>query len=328
MQQNIIFYVLIVVIVLLILVLLYNIFFTSKDNKINDAVKAVGINIIGQENFKDNDIVYDSIDKIMFNFERYLNTYATILNVNDMNEMFKKYTNTNKTLDGIISENININYNDLYQKMILPLCQVIYSITNNDIDNILAGLLFINSLNIKIIESNINYKLYYLDDYNNNKDFVIYLVHNNYDINNLEKEIDTAVEIEKPFELINTLQNNTKLYKYSINKQINISFKYMIRNIQKKAIDNITNEESEQLIQIYKKNSKSLIKYLQLYLLIPFVKLQTNTEITTNKGIGKDLLDLFTDKNSFTDDMKPYLPQTDQIKKLIMFAENIIIKKI
>ncbi len=316
MVQKIIFNVLMIVIVFLILVLLFNILFKSIDKNIDDrianALKAAGINTKSQENFVEVDVVYDSYDKIKNNFEKYINTFLPILNVNEMNKLIQKYTNTNKTIDNIISDNINKNYEGYIKETLKILGSQIQALTTNEIDNILGGVVLINLLNIEIInKQNINYKLYYLDDYNKTKDFVIYFIPNNYDKTNIDT--NTA----ENFTSIDDLSNSTKLYKYSINNELFKSGKQLISTKKNKPMDEITDDDVKQLIIIFRKNPSPLIKYLQLLLIMPIVKLQTKTTITINEGLGKDFFDLFNVPNSFTDDIKPYLPSGDMIPNMM-----------
>jgi hypothetical protein len=277
---------------------------TYNKDAVNKAFVSSGIQTKTVEPFQNNqnDIVYNSINIIKDNFENFINTYFPILDVNLMNKMLKDNYNINKTMQEILNENSNISLTP-YVNLLQTMTRSFITLIGNKTDTILCGLGIIT-----ILKLDIPLKFYYLNDYEQNNDFIIYIIPSTFDITKLT---NTNSEIQN----INNFTDVKSLdrpYKLGIN-QLNI---YLIKdlilsaknkNTTSSALE-ISEQEIDNVVQIFINNREPVLKYLRLLLLGPFIKLYNNTDLTASSKIAVDLDELSTPNKYFTSEMTPYLP--------------------
>ena len=193
-------------------------------------------------------VVFDSYDKIKNNFEMFINIYLPIFSTNAMNNILKQNYGINKSMQQIISS-IKI-FNTRQYMWLIYLCILVLLISTRDPrQTYLIGLAMIIINNSE--KSNI--KGYYLDDYNKMKDFIIYVVPNNFDktlitstndsIKDTFTENGDRIELSPPYKIslkkmkLHFIKNPTKPYTTdrpitsSSSNQINILTQLLYSNM-------------------------------------------------------------------------------------------------
>ena len=262
---------------------------TYNKDAVNKALIGSGIQTKTAEHFQNNqnDIVYNSINIIKDNFESFINTYFPILDVNLMNKMLKDDYNVNKTMQEILNENSNISLLP-YVNLIQTMTRSFITLIGNKTDAILCGLGMIT-----ILKLDIPLKFYYLNDYEQNNDFIIYIIPSSFDITKLT---NTNSEIQN----INNFTDIKKLdipYKLGINQLNRYLIKGLILSAKNKnttsSVLEISEQEIDNVVQIFRNNRESVLKYIRLFLLGPIIKLYNNADLTASSKIVVDLDELF-----------------------------------
>ncbi len=327
---------LLIVMILIILYLIYKIIKKPSNNipttsgltqdKIDAALTGAGIitidasttsSSVGTENFT-TDIVYDSIDKIIDNLESYINTYYPSLDINEMNRLITQYSGVNKTISQFISENRNINNSDYIFSLLGQMSAIIFFTSNNETYMVLSGIGFVNIINLNKRIG--DYKAIYLDDYDVKKDFIIYFVPQDYDISTLA---NNASSIPETYNFSTSWSEPNKI---SINNLLKLQLKemfYSVNTAQYSEQSMVTDNDAINLLNIFKSNSISFLKYARLSLIAPFVYNITRTPFTRETGLGKDLYDLFTDGTSFSSSIRPYLPSIEDTMTNLRNSEQL-----
>jgi hypothetical protein len=187
----------------------------SDRNRMFKALRGAGITIYGKEDFENDNIVFDSIDKINKNFEPFLDYYIPLLEVNTINNIFKQFEINTTIQDEINNKELNViklfnePYGFISQALLLA-----YS-SKNATDIVLLGLC--SALLMKL-QSNLikDYSMIYFDDYNKDTtDFVIYFVPPNYDKNTQSLRQDNNI-----LDMNETNITGTEIFKLSLFNQM------------------------------------------------------------------------------------------------------------
>jgi hypothetical protein len=295
---------------------------TSAYNKsvVDAAIASSGIKTT-TENFQNESIVYDSVNKIKQNFTAFMNTYYPVLDINKMNQMLRDDYGINKTMQEIINDHPDV-YFENYLMQITGLSVFLNMTLDNPTDTILSGLGYVTIM--KLIMSEGIYDLYYLNDYEEVKDFIVYYIPPSFD---KTKITNTNTEIE----FIETRAGNSSLY---LNKPYKVGFnnknkdtiiKSIVEANEKmgKTVSSITEPEINNFLNIFKANKDAILRYVRLMLIAPFIKLHTNTNLTTSSKVIFDLIDLFTSNKYFNSDISPYLPPVEDNSMFYMLANFI-----
>jgi hypothetical protein len=268
---------------------------------INNALIGAGINT-KKENFQDSAIVYDSVDKIKNNFETFITTYFPFLDIKIMNDMLKNDYGVNKTIKEIISEHPDANLNMLIQSFLPQIILYLSSMLDNSTNIILCGLgiILLNKINTP------DTTYYYLEDYEKMNDFIIYITPSSYDVNKITStNTDFKYEDETDIRTIKTFKIGLKRYNRT-------QFKNMIvQNLNKPANINISDEEIDTVINIFKSNKQYVLKYGRLFLMGPLIRINNGVDLIESSKIVADLSDLCIPEKYFSKDMTPYLPSSE-----------------
>jgi hypothetical protein len=325
------------IILAIIIVIILSIVFTKKSSStpepttsasynkpvVDAAIASSGIKTTTdnfQNNFQNN-LVYDSADKIKQNFTAFMNTYYPNIDINKMNQMLKEDYGINKTIQEIINDHPDV-YLTNYLIQIAGLSGFYNMTLDNPTDTILSGLGYITIMKLTIPEN--TYDLYYLNDYDQVKDFVVYYIPPSFD---KTKITNTNNEIE----FIETRAGNSSLY---LNKPYKVGFnnknkdtiiKSIVRANEKmgKTVSSITEPDINNFLNIFKANKDAILKYVRLTLIAPFIKLHINTNLTDSSKVISDLIDLFTPNKYFNSDITPYLPSVEETNLSSMYANYI-----
>ena len=175
------------------------------------------------------------------------------------------------------------------------------SILDNSTDIILCGLgiILLNKINIP------NTKYYYLEDYEQMNDFIIYITPSSYDV---AKITSTNTDIKYNDEP----NSNIELYKIGLKRVGRIQFKNMIiQKLKNPANANVSEEEIDNVANIFKSNKQYVLKYGRLYLIGPLIRINNGVDLTESSKIVADLSDLFIPEKYFSKDMTPFLPRSE-----------------
>ncbi len=280
---------------------------------VNAAIASSGIKII-TENFQ-NELVYDSVDKIKQNFTTFMNTYYPFLDINTMNKMLKEDYGINKTIQEIINDHPDV-YFTRYLTNLAGYSMFLNMALDNQTDTILCGLGYITIMKLNIPKD--TYDLYYLDDYDQMNDFVIYYIPTSFDktkITNTNSEIDFPPSYNDSVLFPNTVID-VKPFKFGFKNLNESKIKQAIEYADTKAgktTSSITESDINNFLNIVKANKNSLIRYNRLLSIAPFIKLHTNETITTSSKVISDIRDLFNTNKYFNSDIIKYLPSADFI---------------
>ena len=294
---------------------------TSVYNKsaVDAAIASSGIKTT-TENFQ-NDLVYDSVDKIKQNFTAFMNTYYPIIDINTMNQMLKDDYGINKTMQEIINDHPDV-YFENYLMQIIGLSGFLNMVFDNQTDTILSGLGYITIMKLNMPED--TYDLYYLNDYDQVKDFVVYYIPPSFDktkITNTNTEIEfTETSGRQPANFLN------KPYKFGFNfKNKETIIKSIVGANERmgKTVSSISDTDINDCINIFKANKDPVLRYVRLMLIAPFIKLHTDTNLTSSSKVISDLIDLFTPNKYFNSDITPYLPPVENMSMFSMLANFI-----
>jgi hypothetical protein len=302
MSINIIDFVLLFLIVCLSVFLIYKNFIETKPTllSIDAAIRGAGIEIPPtaslSEHFYANDvIVFDSPEKINKNFEKFIEIYLPSVDINLIKKLFKE-DGIDKSIDDIINEN-NVQAHEMFENFILTIAMCIFA-KNNKNNIILFGLFYFIMIKMEIQNDNIKY--YYLNDYDIQKDFIIYSIPSTYtgDINKLSN--DPTIKLES----LNQYLNN-KPFKISLN---NIMKTIVLPALIKSENNNITEEEINKFLSILQKNNKKLQDYINCNIALQFSMIYYKGDVRIkNTKIFKLTLDIIDPKN-YTPDIKTYFP--------------------
>jgi len=274
------------------------------------------------ENFQNNlqnNLVYDSVDKIKQNFTAFMNTYYPVLDINKMNQMLKEDYGINKTMQEIINDHPDVYFTQ-YLMQLTGLSGFLNMTLDNPTDTILSGLGYITIMKLTMSED--TYDLYYLNDYDQVKDFVVYYIPSSFD---KTKITNTNTEIE----FIETRARSSSLnkpYKFGFNnKNRDTIMKSIVKANEKmgKTVSSITEPDINNYINIFKANKDAILRYVRLMLIAPFIKLHTTTPVTPSSKVISDIVDLFTPNKYFNNDITPYLPSSQEISFFYIMANYI-----
>ena len=147
----------------------------NYESKLDKALNAAGIiSIKKSENF-DNDIKFNSIESVNNNFEKFMDIYYPLVDMNTINNLLSKFK-INTTIQNEIN-NKKINIIDIFTEKYEFITQLILlSFTNNKFEDLLLlGLGSIVMIKIKNPSLN-NHKIYFYQTNNYNFDIYIYLI--------------------------------------------------------------------------------------------------------------------------------------------------------
>jgi len=195
----------------------------SNRNRVYNALSSAGIELY-KETFNNN-IKFDSVDKINSNFEKFMDIYMPLIDIETINQIFKEY-NVNTTIQTEINEkllNATILFNDPFG-FITQGILLAYS-SKNQTNLILLGIC--SALLMKVQNSLLkNHKIIYFDDYNQETtDFVLYFIPPDYngkvsalkDDNSILDMNEFEINEKTPFKL-SLFNQLDKLLKVQINK--------------------------------------------------------------------------------------------------------------
>jgi hypothetical protein len=355
-----IFFVVVAVIVIIILILYFTGVFNKSSNnttnnnttnnnttntdvvnsdKINNALRRANITVLDKDTFQNNnDVVFDSVDKIINNFDLFITTYYPSLDINDLNNILKNY-GVPKTMQEILIENKDLpNMNRSIINIIIMLAfQILTMSMNNSNDIICAGLSIIITNNL-IVDNKMNQKMVYLNDFNTTDDFYIYFLPSSYDTSKLSNitDIDKINFMDRNIPNYYDVNNLIKPYKIGIMsatkktiKESIVSFKISQLNLSNPSatIDSnsitASDDEINQRIKLINDNRASLYEFMKLRLLAAFVILYTKTDLTLSSQILKDLIELLTPSNNkISSELLTLLPPVHSIDKSDMNRQN------
>jgi hypothetical protein len=195
-------------------------------------------------------------------------------------------------------------------------------VLDNQTDIILSGLGYVTIMKLNMPKE--IYEIYYLNDYEEVKDFVIYYIPTSFD---KTKITNTNTEIEN-ITIFNT-SIEFKPFKFGLKTYNEEIIKNSIKEADTKAgkttssTSSITASDINNFLNIFKANKNSILRYVRLMLIAPFIKLHANTNLTPSSKISIDLLDLFTPNKYFNSDITPYLPSGEESSIFIMMGNNI-----
>jgi hypothetical protein len=308
----------------------------SKTEKINLALERAGV-IVPKENFQNNTtdkIVFDSSDKIFRNFELFIDTFYPSLNSTEMNNMLKKY-GVPKTMQELLLENINLPRIIIYFSNLAEIIMLFAYIngldykTGGPIDDAICSSLG-GILLVKSYDTYIDGNIYYLNDYKETGDFNIYFTPTSYDISkvtNMKSEIPEILEYYDISQYVKMEYNKSiiiKPYKSNVFNMVRNKIKSQIISNKSSTntqymngtgiitIDNTTytasDEEIDQILQSFKENRESVIKYIRLFLIKDFIMLHTKQYFTESSQIIKDTIELVSPENkNFNDNIYQYI---------------------
>jgi len=324
-------YIIIIIIIIVLLLIILSSFVFSKpkpankqpdrasSDKINNALASAGISRPEQENFTS--IVFDTKEKVIKNFDLFMNTFYPSLNINEMNNMLKKYGVPN-TIQELLIENIDSYGTNHYINKLAELTEFypsLYSIefkTGGSIDDIICSTL--GSIVIMNTFRELNGNIFYLNDFKDSDDFYIYISPESYDIS----KVSTMKSEIKEFNEINSkdyykIEDDKvfiiKPYKIGVfNMSINKAKKIMLykkAEEQETNIDNVSvsEEELNSTLQSLKDNRDSFQKYLRIVLIKDFIILYTKQFFTESSQIIKDTIELLAPENKhFNENLYKY----------------------
>jgi hypothetical protein len=246
----------ITIIVIALIYFVYKFLFQNKsdiDNKkIATALKAGNIGTPTSENFYE-DIVFDSKEKLNNNFEKFLQIYCPSVDISKISALLKE-DGVNKSIDNIIKDN-KIDALLFYMSVLEQLILHIYA-ENNKTNIILFGL---SILIINKIMSRDGIERYYLNDYDTQKEFIIYSIPNTYkiDISNISKlSTDENIKLNNVF---NVLPDNTRPYKFSLfNMLKERNIKPVVAAVFQKKQSDITEDDVNKYLSIIKDNNNGI----------------------------------------------------------------------
>ncbi len=137
---------------------------TESKFSLDDALRKANIKP-SEERFS-NDIVYDSIEKILTNFEDFINTYFPKYSLKKINDLLKKY-NINTTIQDFMKNNTN---NDIVKQGMGGLSNMYFDLIYTIEDKEYFG-------NLALIGNILLYNLY-ISDPTLNKDYADYIKYN------------------------------------------------------------------------------------------------------------------------------------------------------
>jgi hypothetical protein len=291
-------------------------------DKITKALKAASVNTsetkTGAENFYE-DIVFDSEDKINKNFITLMNIYIPSLDINAINTLLRE-NGINDDMQKIINDNdlkcINYLLRDSIMRIIF---MKIYSGTNKT-DIILVSLLYI--LITKLFLTGTSVSFYYLNDYDTVKDFIIYIIPNNYSGDKTKLNKDSSISFINNF---NSMIDNNKVYKISLKTIIreNIMRDIIIRALNNistettmagitnptrtiKDKNNVTETDYNNFELALNENSSQLNKYLNYAFAGNLLVANKKGDITTDIKLFNEYATFMSNKVFFTDSFNVY----------------------
>lgn len=260
---------------------------TPTPNPVDNALASTGVTQLNtpapSDQFANEIVVFTLYDDIKDNFDEFITTYYPSLNITEMNRLTDYYIHTDyNTLDTDITINKIISNIETSENKQIPffnyyffleeIKNILILATTKEADFICAGLgtIVLNKLAFDSSEISSN-KLYYLGDYEKINDFIIYVVPNDFD----EAEV-TALN---PY-IIDSFDNEYNFitfdppYKFSLNKYSKYAIKYYLNN--KNNVEP-TEDQINAFLTLVRNNLQSIIKYLRLLLIGPFIRLYTGT---------------------------------------------------
>ncbi len=275
------------------------------------------------ENFQNN-IIYNSVDIIKQNFNNFMNTYYPILDINILNKMLKDDYNVDKTIQEILNEHPETYFNN-YLMILVGFSLFFNILLDTQTDIILSGLGYITVMKLNLPAG--LFDIYYLNDFEKEKDFIVYYIPPTFDktkITNTNKDIELKTLNEK--ETI-TIQP----FKIGLNNNIieNIKLSIIDANEKQGNTSSSTEPNSNEInnfINIFKSNKNSILRYIRLMLIAPFIKLHTNVSLTSSSKISTDMVDLFTSNKYFTSDIIKYLPPIEETNNFYITSNFIFMQ--
>ncbi len=252
----------------------------SSYNKvlIDKGLDVANITKVGQENFQNDLIVIDTADKLNKNFSYFISTYLKMFNIDNINNIVKKYTN--KTMSEI-ETSINIPFFYIYDNFMKGFADVIF-ITGSNTDKILFGLSLLPMYKADFNRNNINVSIYYYNDFETVGDFVIYFVPSNYtgDVSNLNRA---------------TTSSEPTPFKYELFKLIEEGIKNRLSSMPG------TDEEKYQMyISKITKNKNINIQIAEIMLACYYICANNNYTILSDTPVIKELFDIIYQLNPNT----------------------------
>ena len=278
-------------------------------------------------NSSDELIVFYSQNKIVSNFIKFINIYYPNLNKPDNNNnieyLIKYYLSTDygvtsfETINGL-TEKLTLSDNWLVSFFftLQPLLDTI-TVTLNDINKIITAGLGIYTINNVSNDQN-EIKSYYLNDYNTEKDFIIYTVPTDFNQSNINAQNENINDIYD--ENYNTTGNNIP-YKWSLNRYIKYTAKQILietPTIPTKPITekDITEEDITEWIKLIKSKIDVITDYIRLCIIGHFIKLSTNRDIIDATTYASDLQAAYNRINTkqISKELDNYLATINKIK--------------
>jgi hypothetical protein len=200
----------------------------------------------------------------------------------------------------------------LYTQLINSFIKIIILGSSTQNELILGGLGYnlLNNIN------KINYKSYYLNDYDTNNDFVIYNTPNTYDTNLITS---TNENIRNIYTMEGNENNisSTEPYKMSINNLKKYFYKTFIPGTSVARSESAqTEDEINNINNIIGENKDFLYRFARLSLLAPLI-------LHENRNNQKILDDIRTNFNNMTDNLKQIIGFTDE--RLSMYRAFFIL---
>ncbi len=290
--------------------------FTSLSNsdididKITNALRYTGVkNIDETNNNSEQNIVFNSTEKINIFFELFMETYFPILDINFINNLLIE-NNSSNTQNIINNKKINafeLLFGNIDKSNLVKLIYALIYSLNNKTYLVLLGLFML----ILIQNKSSNIDFYYYNDYKDINDFVIYIVPKDYtgNLSNLNKD-NTIIEINFDMDINNTVPSKIYLIKGLRNhllRQEALKFKNSEQNnlLTTMSINNITDATINEYLESIKENTTYLITYIRYSIASIFLFLDKEKLLSTDKIII-DNAELINTSDNFTNNFRNY----------------------
>ncbi len=283
---KIVFIIIIILVILLMFLSLFNIKKTKKikhkevilisdKKRIKRSLDSAGIIVYNPETFDNENIVFDSFEKINNNFETFLDYYIPLIETEVTNNIFKEF-NIKTTIQNEINNN-NLNLINIFSEpygFITQALLLAYA-SKNRTNLILLGLCSVLLMKLKnnLIK---NYKIVYFNDYNEETmDFIIYFIPLNNTDNIIKFKNDPTI-----LDMNETTITGNEIFKLSLFNQLDKLLTVQI-NLYTRAqlpietrftatLPPLYEEDKIELINDLYKNRASILINIRLYLVSLF----------------------------------------------------------
>ncbi len=295
----------------------------TPTNNFDVALTATGVIQPGQENFEDT-IVFNSFDTIKNNFNKAMEIYFPLINMNTVQQHLTN-NNVNQSIQDIINSKTNLNIELFFMSGIMQLYALIAFCSDDSNNIIYLGLFLILIMKINTLErlaqenKTLDVDFYYLNDYETVGEFYLYIIPKTYNINNINNlKTDTNItELGNNYDLTRI----TEPSKTSLNKALMMLIKNILSQKNNIPVTEITDTQVNEFKTIIKSNQKPLTEYLNISTAGPFIAL--STPVTESSKIVSDMFNLISSPTNFTDSFKPYIETpNDSMKTSLVIVFN------